>query len=798
MTIRPETISVFKKLRFLKEMSEDDFRDRVVRPIFFRRGLKDGRDLCGASEEGKDAYFLDENKFGLTDIYVVQTKKGNLNLSAKTSENVITAATQLKTALETKITLTNRQKTYPSFAILCASGKINKKARDHIADEVRDSRIRFLDADDLIPTIDSLYPELWYGIDAQKIPYLNKLREALSSSNEKVALAEISVNDLKLSAATDEVYVPLKLYFIADRIRKTAGKIIREPKLTSIPIEALIGEEPGRYLILGEAGAGKSTALKRIAYVICEQSISEERKILLPILLRAIDIKEKNIKLLDLCVSESEKISGGCCFSADDLQEGRVLLLIDALDELANDFETNQVLDLIEQFIAAYPNCKIILTSREYKFLKSYSQLSKYKDFRLTNIDLEQAKKMVAKLIKGKTLPSDVVQEIVRKLQNVHGIELNPLLITVFVAGSDFSRKDIPANITELFKKYTELMLGRWDTSKGLGLQYQSTLKDHLLQKLAFEMHRQKVTSISADDCKNILNHEMELIGRKDAEIELLVNEIIFRSGLFRHLDDRIEFRHLLLQEFFAGRGIPNVDLIPTLILEPWWQKAIIFYFGQNPGDLSSLEAIVKKVNPLNPDERFFTAVTIGLSIQACYLVPLTPKAELLKWVLKSIAFLKDLLTPVSDESAKLPLTKFIHYYLYGRDAVACDVIESSIQKFEEDLKTEAKDDRERETVKFWLIVGLLECGQIEQAQKMVRAFSPRDERLLLALHLGAFLIAHLKIMNASQRASANAICDYLAPSIKHLRLKFLEEFKSELVELQKGQVRAIELKPQH
>ena len=72
-------------------------------------------------------------------------------------------------------------------------------------------------------------------------------------------------------------------------------------------------------------------------------------------------------------------------------------------------------------------------------------------------------------------------------------MELSPLLVTLFVATSEQGRRDIPANITELFKKFTELMLGRWDVAKGLGQQYQAPLKDFVLTRAAFEMHRRRV-----------------------------------------------------------------------------------------------------------------------------------------------------------------------------------------------------------------------------------------------------------------------------------------------------------------
>src|SRR5437762_11553728 len=98
-------ISRYKKERFLRAFTEDDFRDRVVRPLVLQRGMTDGRDLCGPNEAGKDSIFTTENLLGQQDVYALQTKRGNLNCGGKASQNVVEAATQLKTALETSVML---------------------------------------------------------------------------------------------------------------------------------------------------------------------------------------------------------------------------------------------------------------------------------------------------------------------------------------------------------------------------------------------------------------------------------------------------------------------------------------------------------------------------------------------------------------------------------------------------------------------------------------------------------------------------------------------------------------------
>src|SRR5262249_25564966 len=147
----PEVIPQTRKQRFLLNMSEDKFRDVVVRPLFKKMKLRDGRDLCGPDEEGKDAAFLAKNQLGKWDLWVVQTKRGRLNMTSDARSNVLNAVTQLKMALQTTVTLVaDKTELYPSKAILCASGGINKAARQHILKEVKDARLTIMDVDDLL------------------------------------------------------------------------------------------------------------------------------------------------------------------------------------------------------------------------------------------------------------------------------------------------------------------------------------------------------------------------------------------------------------------------------------------------------------------------------------------------------------------------------------------------------------------------------------------------------------------------------------------------------------------------
>src|SRR5205807_8364206 len=81
--LHAQQMSRFKKERHLLQLSEDDFRDLVVRPLLLRLGLQDGRDLCGPDEEGKDTIFFQHDVIRKRIMIALQTKKGNINMSRK-------------------------------------------------------------------------------------------------------------------------------------------------------------------------------------------------------------------------------------------------------------------------------------------------------------------------------------------------------------------------------------------------------------------------------------------------------------------------------------------------------------------------------------------------------------------------------------------------------------------------------------------------------------------------------------------------------------------------------------------
>jgi predicted NACHT family NTPase len=515
----------------------------------------------------------------------------------------------------------------------------------------------------------------------------------------------------------------------------------------------------------------------------------------IPVLLRASDIaSNQNRSLVELCDIESRRLTGASngSFASEDLNAGRLFVLVDALDEVADDDERISVLSRIQQFHLNYPNCNVVLTSRDYNTVRNLAALKDFETYNLSPIDYKQAQKIIKSLQKGKNLPSEKSQELVRRLEEVHGMELNPLLVTVFAATSEYSRQDIPANITELFKKFTEMMLGRWDAAKGFKQQYHAPLKDFVLQKIAFEMHKEKITRISVERFDAILSTELEKRGFVADTVQLR-DEILYRSGLFLIVGDDVEFRHLMMQEFFAGRGIPSAEYLHTVITDLWWRRAIVFYFGENPDGAAALHSAIGSLQSRSIEDNYHSALTLGLALQACYLVEVKDKIDIYRWVVDGLANAKGEFLEAGAINGRQPLARFLLYYLFGRDSVALSVLESRVADILDKWRGTELSEDDKDVRTFWIITGLVESGAMTEAEKLLRKFRPADLRLLLGIHLGCYLTQHVRVLTGQQNSVAKKICEALSGRIVHLRAQLLSEVKTELLEIRGGTIKSIE-----
>jgi hypothetical protein len=335
------------------------------------------------------------------------------------------------------------------------------------------------------------------------------------------------------------------------------------------------------------------------------------------------------------------------------------------------------------------------------------------------------------------------------------------------------------------------MMLGLWSANKGAGQQFHAPLKDFLLRQIAFEMHRRQATDLPVDEFREMVSTTLRA-RNLTGEIDILIEEMLIHSGLFRINDKKIEFRHLLLQEFFAGRGIPSVDQLETVISDDWWQRAIVFYFGEHPDDVKGLQSARDAVSPRTDGERYRAAITIGLALQACYLVEIKDKVDVFKWVVQIMARSKKGFLQASEESGAPPLMAFLWYYIFGRDAVACAIPVESRRELLTALCAEALDQDERDTCEFWSLITTIETEIDDLVEKDIKRFEPTDKRLLFGLYVAVNFIQHLRVASRDEKTIAQRLATRLSDRVAGIIQEFSKQFRSVLLEVRQGKLAAL------
>ncbi|MCP4372081.1 MAG: signal transduction protein, partial [Deltaproteobacteria bacterium] len=165
------------------------------------------------------------------------------------------------------------------------------------------------------------------------------------------------------------------------------------------------------------------------------------------------------------------------------LNEGRAVVLLDGMDEVAEKGLRQRVARLVEKFAVRYPRNRYVVTSREVGYegaarIGAEFGLAQVRDFSPAEVrrfvrDWTQA---VETTLAGRASPDilrlareqaeRLIQAIERNVR-VSELAVNPLLLTVIALVHRY-RAQLPERRSELYEEAVEVLLGRWDEAKGL------------------------------------------------------------------------------------------------------------------------------------------------------------------------------------------------------------------------------------------------------------------------------------------------------------------------------------------
>ena len=373
----------------------------------------------------------------------------------------------------------------------------------------------------------------------------------------------------------------LKLFFSDDE-----PEIEDQDMTTRIPVGEVLSDN-ARLAILAAPGGGKTTLIKRlaVAYAFPERRALIDDKLpdrsWLPLFIRCRQLQERVtwpvIDILNDITSRAEMNDRKDAFSLlvnRTLRDGNVLLLVDGLDEIADESHRVCFVSQLRTFLATYPTVNVVVTSREAGFRIVGGALSvQCKHYKVADFDDDDITRLTLSWHTEVMGDKPEVREEAEKLANtinhsnrIRQLAKNPLLLTTLLLVKRWVGQ-LPTRRSVLYGKAIEVLLMTWNVEG-----YEPMDQDEAIPQLAFTaftMMKEGVQRISERRLKEVLTlarkQMPEVLGYARYSVAEFIRRVELRSSLLMLSGHEIEngtlvamyeFRHLTFQEYLTARAI--------------------------------------------------------------------------------------------------------------------------------------------------------------------------------------------------------------------------------------------------
>jgi formylglycine-generating enzyme required for sulfatase activity len=293
------------------------------------------------------------------------------------------------------------------------------------------------------------------------------------------------------------------------------------------------------------------------------------------------------------------------------LKDGRdVLLLLDGLDEVANEGERAEVRQSVEELVHGREALRVVVTCRTIAYRSGRTALGA--DFREITVQPLDPEQHIAPMVRqayaciyphDAALRAERVDDLlsgIRRLEEERRARLgeqaealvdSPLLVRLLLI-VHFNNRKLPDERAELFEKAINALLqvdyGR-EESDIRELSTDWKLYRDMAQHLAFHMHQQ-----GRDRGREIEEPAMKAALRQEENFKPRIDDFLGharqRGSVLEERDGAYRFIHLALQEFLVARYLREViggegreailAVLNNRLDDPWWREPILLLVG--------------------------------------------------------------------------------------------------------------------------------------------------------------------------------------------------------------------------
>lgn len=389
----------------------------------------------------------------------------------------------------------------------------------------------------------------------------------------------------------EKLFVPLEVKAIPPEFPESdpqrEEKLKRWTKENGTPLSfggAL--QRNNRMALLALPGGGKTMLLKRLAVAYADK----DRRVqtaddlpdldLVPVMIRCREWRSViNLPIASI-IDKVAEISGdrtlAGLFNALEprLKSGRVLLLVDGLDEIHNDADRTTFVENLESFLSEYSKIRLVVTSREAGFALVAACLTRFCDrWRIAPLNdaaitllCGRWHDLMSASAKDASIESAEVVETIFNNPALRRLAENPLLLTMLLVVKHGHGR-LPPDRVSLYWRAIEVLLDTWNIKGHAALNPKEAVPQ--LAYIAFKLLQQGKQTATEKELLRLIEEcrlGVPLIRfyAKDTPHEFL-KRVELRSSLLLEAGRQMEsgravpfyqFRHLTFQEYLAAVAV--------------------------------------------------------------------------------------------------------------------------------------------------------------------------------------------------------------------------------------------------
>jgi HEAT repeat protein len=333
----------------------------------------------------------------------------------------------------------------------------------------------------------------------------------------------------------------ISLLFVRNKKTSVAQAFLQKASKQSYELKDIVDlSRLQPILIIGDAGSGKTTSLRKIAVDLCNDP--EE----IPLLLN-LALYQTGDNLLDMLNTE-RKLDKDLVYQVFSV--GKATVLVDQLNEIKEGQE--QALDALNKLMTQFKGNRYIIAVRTSGYLRVRNKTEAFVAIEVEPLTLTK----INAFLEG-YLGIETANTLLSKMDNrIRGLCANPLMLSM-VASVYEATKNLPSNRSELYDQFLYQLLHNWDqkTRHSILAAYIDDALSHVSYGLNPTITAHPMTSIQSlvSECvpslnqKYIQNYTTQMVSDT---LQVIAVTRVDRSTY------KLFFIHQSIQEFYAAKYI--------------------------------------------------------------------------------------------------------------------------------------------------------------------------------------------------------------------------------------------------